>query len=162
MYGVMLRYAQPRRQTKRRGAILLDVMVGMFVLSLSAMTVFAMIPAAHRAQALASEEAKASHLATRMVERLQQLKTTELTPAILTQLGLVDAGQSASPYTFSSVPLDDATGMSPSKALRNGTGRFGLTNIAGNSVRIDLELRWRSASGRDRVLTTGTVVGGYR
>ncbi len=158
----MLRNARTWRQRTRRGAILLDVMVGMFVLSLSAMAVFALIPTAHRAQAIASEEAKASNMAMRMLEQLQQLKVSELNPSILNQLGFVDTGQAASPYAFTNVPLDDATGMSPAKALRNGTGEFGLTPIAANSVRIDLEIRWRSASGRDRVLRTGTVIGGYR
>lgn len=146
----------------RRGTILLDVLVGMFVLSLSAMTVFAIIPVGHRAQAMASEEAKASNMAMAMLERLQQLKPNEVNPTILNQLGLVDPGQTSGPYSFTNVPLDDASGMSPAKALRSGTGRFGVTAIAANSVRIDLEMRWRSASGRNRVLRTGTIVGGYR
>lgn len=145
---------------------MLDVMVAVFVLSIGSMGVFSLIPVAHRSQALASEEAKASHMTTRVLEQLQQLKVSELNPSLLTQLGLIDAGQSQypanGPFSFAQVPLDDATGMSPAKALRGAVATFALTPIQANSVRIDLTLRWTSATGKARLLKTGTVVGGYK
>lgn len=142
--------------------MLLDALVGVFVLAIGTMSVFSLVPAAQRAQSLATEEARAAHMATRMLEQLQQLKPTELNASVLTQLGLVDTGQSASPYSFTHVPLDDATGMSPAKALRAGTGTFTVTPIAANSMRVDLTLAWTSASGKSRTLRTGTIVGGYK
>lgn len=142
--------------------MLLDALVGLFVLSVGAMSVFSLVPTAQRAQALATEEARAAHIATRMLEQLQQLKPSEINASVLTQLGLIDTGQSASPFSFTHTPLDDGTGMSPAKALRGGTANIVVTPIAANSVRIDLTLAWTSASGKARTLRSGTIVGGYK
>lgn len=142
--------------------MLLDALVGVFVLAVGTMSVFSLVPTAQRAQSLATEEARAANMSTRMLEQLQQLKPSEINASVLTQLGLIDTGQGASPYSFAHVPLDDATGMSPAKALRGGAGSIAVTPIAANSVRIDLTMTWTSASGKARTLRSGTIVGGYK
>jgi hypothetical protein len=90
------------------------------------------------------------------------MSPTALNATALTAAGLIDSGQSSSPYSFSQVPLDNSTRYSPSKALRNGTGLLSLQSIGDGSVRVTVVVSWKSEAGANRSITTGTIVGGYR
>lgn len=152
--------SKPRRT--RRGALLVDLMFGVFVLAMAATTFFALFPTVHRSQAIAKEEAIAQQMSQRMLEQLQLLKPTDITVGTLTQLNLIDTGQSQPPYSFTNIPLDAGWRYSPAQALRNGTGTLAVTNLDSNSVRLTITIAWKSASGKSSSITTGTILGGYR
>jgi hypothetical protein len=151
-----------RRASRQQGLVLLDVLVGVFILALIASGIFSLLPAITRSQEMGDDQAKATQLAMRMVEQLQQLKVTELTPQTFAALNLVDAGQAASPYSFKDVALDSSTGYSPAKALRQADARFWVVPIDSGAARIDVQITWKSASGRTVTHKTGTIIGGYK
>jgi hypothetical protein len=137
-------------------------MLSVFVIGIGAAAFFSLFPTFTRGERIAADETKAAKLAQRMVEHLQLLKPADINPTTLTGINLVDAGQTQFPLTFTTIPLDDATGYSPSRALKNGTGLLEVQDIAANSKLIRVTVSWKSASGKSRVFTTGTVLGGYR
>jgi hypothetical protein len=96
-----------------------------------------------------------------MVENLQMLSPANLNADVLTQLNLIDPGQTGETLTFSKIPLDDSARYSPSTALPKGTGVLKLTALAGGAVKANILISWESPFGT-RTYTTGTVVGGYR
>jgi Tfp pilus assembly protein PilV len=150
------------KQRLRRGIILLDVLVGVFILALIAAGVFSLIPTITRSQELADGQSKATQMANHLLEQLQQLKPSQLTASQLTAAGLIDNGQSAPPYSFKTVPLDEATGYSPNRVLKNVTAQFNIVDIDSGSKRIELLMVWRSASGQAVTYNSGTIIGGHR
>ncbi|MBS1723093.1 MAG: hypothetical protein JSS66_09100 [Armatimonadetes bacterium] len=133
----------------------------MSVLTLGALTVYQFVPTVSHSQAYASQRTRAVQFATRMVENLQMLSAANLNASTLTQLQLVDAGQSGTVLSFSHIPLDESTRYSPSTALPKGTGTLTLKNLSSGAVGAQVVITWKSPYGT-RSYTTGTVVGGYR
>jgi hypothetical protein len=137
-------------------------MLSVFIIGIAAIAVFAIFPTFRRAQVISADESKAVLMAQRMVEHLQLLKPNDLTASTLEGLNLIDGEQQELPYSFSHVPLDEATGYSPAKALKNGTAEMDIEDIGAGSKRVILTMRWTSASGKTRILTMGTILGGYK
>ncbi|HRF59945.1 MAG TPA: hypothetical protein PLH94_08535 [Fimbriimonadaceae bacterium] len=146
----------------RRGALLVDLMFGVFVLAMAATTFFALFPTVHRSQQIAKEEAIAQQMSQRMLEQLQLLKPSDITPGTLSQLNLIDPNQTQPPYSFTNIPLDAGWRFSPAQALRNGTGTLTVTQLDASSVRLAITIGWKSSSGKSSSITTGTILGGYR
>lgn len=153
-----------RRRTKgkARGSFLLDVMLSVFVISLAAAAFFTLFPTFKRSERLSQEESKASLMAQRMIEHLQLLKPKDINASTLSQLNLIDAGQTQAPYSFSHIPLDEGSMYSPNQVLRNAVATMSVDDLSVNSKRIVLFMSWTSASGKTRSITTGTILGGYR
>lgn len=145
-----------------RGTVLLDSLIGLTLLALAAVSFFSFFPVVHRTSVISSDEAKATQIAQRMLERVQLLSPTSLNASALTSLGLIDTGQNASPYTFNTISADNSTNYSPSKTLRNGTGVMTVQAIANGSYRVSVVVGWKSESGANRSISLGTIVGGYR
>ncbi|MBX7133739.1 MAG: hypothetical protein K1X67_13785 [Fimbriimonadaceae bacterium] len=101
-------------------------------------------------------------MSQRLVEQLNLLKPSDITPQVLTGLNLIDSGQTQPPYSFSNIPLDQASRYSPSQALQNGTGSLAVTQLDAQSVRLDVTITWKSSKGKTMSVTTGTILGGYR
>src|SRR5579862_7972616 len=153
--------AMRRRKCRtRRGAILIDILIGMFILSMGAVAYYALMPVISRSQEISQQESKAGQMAARVTEQFNMLKPSEVTQSTLSGLNLIDAGQGAQPWTFSHIPLDDGTDYSPAKVLRNGVGTITTTNIDHGSILVAVSISWQSPSGKARTYTTGTVVGG--
>lgn len=151
-----------RKFSRQRGALFIEVLMGIFVLGLGAAAMFSLFPALTRADKLSREEAIAAQLANRYVEHVQLLRPAELTGTNLYALGLIDDGESGSPYSFSNIPLDEASGYSPSRMLRNGAGLLTVSDMADGSKLVAVRLSWTSASGKSRSYSTGTVLGAFR
>lgn len=151
----------PRTRT-RRGSLLVDALTSLFVLALAAAALFSTLPVARKAGSLASDQAKATYIATKYIEQLQTLKPANLTQSNLATLNLIDDGQTSLPYSFTNIPLDDGSYYSPAKALKNANATVNLTNIDAGSVRCDIQIKWTSANGVQETLNTGTIIGGYK
>ncbi|KAA0240077.1 MAG: hypothetical protein EDM74_01990 [Armatimonadetes bacterium] len=150
------------RRGKRSGSILIDAIVGVFVLALAASAFFSMMPVIDRAQRIAHEQSTASNMAARMVEHLQLLNAKDLNVEALTSLELIDAGQDGLPYRFDNVPLDDSTGFSPAQAFRNGTGSLDIVELSAGARKAVVTIGWVSDSGKSKSFVTATVLGGYK
>ena len=142
--------------------MLLDVLTAVFVLALGALALFAALPVTQRSGKLASDQAKATYMATKYIEQLQVLRTADLTVSNLSTLNLIDANQDALPYSFANVPIDDGSYYSPARTLKNATATVNFTNITAGCVRCDIVMTWKSASGVTETLSTGTIIGGYK
>ena len=155
---------RPTRTQRRRqgGNILLEALVSSFTAALLGTAIFPLITGITRSQELAGDQAKATQMANRMIEHLQLLKASDLTAETLNQLDLVDPDSTGSPYSFTHVALDEGSGYSPAKVLRNADAKFTLVPISSASVRVDVEIKYKSASGREATYTSGTIIGGYR
>ncbi|MBX3120445.1 MAG: hypothetical protein KF784_15405 [Fimbriimonadaceae bacterium] len=156
----MANRARTRRQ--RKGALLIDVLIGVFMLTLAAAAFFALIPMIHKSQTVAKEESVAQAMAQRMVEQVQMLQRSDMTAVTLTKLNLIDTGQSQPPYSFSNIPMDQGSRYSPSQALRAGTATLDVNPADANSMRVDVTISWKSATGKNRSFKTGTILGGYQ
>jgi len=149
-------------QIRRRGAISIDALTAVFVTALGAAAFFSLIPVVDKSQKIGRQESIANQLCNRMIEQLQLLKPSDVQAATLTQLNLIDSGQTSPPYSFTNIPLDEASRYSPAQALPNGTGSLDVVSLPHGSVEARVTITWRSASGRTRTLQTGTVLGGFR
>ncbi len=146
----------------RKGSLSIDALTAVFVTALSAAAFFSLVPTVDRAQRVAREESIATHLMNRMIEQIQLLKPSDVNPATLSQLNLIDAGQSSTPYSFTNIPLDDASRYSPRTALPSGTGSLSITPQPYNSTEVRVRISWLSSSGRSRTLQSGVYLGGFR
>lgn len=148
--------------SRRRGAFSIDALTAVFVTALGAAAFFSLIPVVDRSQRIARQESVATQLTNRMIEQLQLLKPSDINAGTLSQLSLIDPGQSAPPYTFSDIPLDEASRYSPSEALPSGAGLLEVVQLPNNSVELHVRISWRSSSGANRVTQSGTILGGFR
>src|SRR5690242_19387132 len=133
-----------RRRTNRtkRGLLLVDTLTAIFILSIAALALFSTIPVAGHASKIASDQGKATYIATKYIEQLQTLKTSDLSTSNLTTLNLIDTGQNSAPYSFANVPLDNGSYYSPSKMLKGAEATVNFTSIDAGSVRADIVVKW--------------------
>jgi len=151
-----------RKRGKNAGSFLLDVMLSVLVVGMAAAAYLSMLPTFKRSQKISEQDSKATLMAQRMIEHLQLLKCTDLTCSTLTQLNLIDAGQTSQPYNFCHVPLDEASVYSPNQVLKNATAVMTIEDLDASSKRVKLVMTWKSSSGKTMTHTTGTIIGGYR
>lgn len=162
MKGVKSEIQSNRSGSKRRGALSIDALTAVFVTALGAAAFFSLMPVVDRSQRIGREESIALQLSNRMIEQLQLLKPSDIQSSTLTQLSLIDEGQTSAPYSFTNIPLDEASQYSPAQALSEGTGSLNVVSLPNNSVALEVTLTWRSSSGRTRTIQTGTILGGFR
>ena len=137
-------------------------MVGIFVLVIATLSYLSRTIVTERSHFISKDETRAAQMAARLVEQIQLLKVKDVNPSTLRALNLIDTNSTASPYSFSDIPLDYGTQYSPSQVLRQGTGRLTMATMANGSIRVLATINWRSTSGRARSYTTGTIIGAYR
>lgn len=154
------RARSPRR--RRLGAMLAEMLIAIFVLAMGALSLAALMPVLKRSQVMAEDHEKAQQIANRMIEHLQMLRPSNVNAQTLTSLNLIDAGQSAPPYSFSDVPMDYASRYSPSEALKNGTGELRITALDHDSIMVEVIVGWDTPTGTSQSIVTGTVIGGYK
>lgn len=155
----------PQRRTRmprRRGAILLDAVIGVFILTIATLSYLSLTVVTHRSQVISKDESKAAQMLARLIEQVQLLSTRDLNVSTLKAMNLVDSSSTGSPYSFTNIPLDQGTLYSPSKSLPNGTGTMSLITLANGSIRVVATISWTSTSGKSKQLTSGTIIGGYK
>ena len=154
--------ARPRISRRHRGSILLDAMVGIFILVIATLSYLSLTVVTHKSQVISKDESKAAQLAGRLIEQMQLLTTRDVNVQTLTALNLVDNFSTGSPYSFTNIPLDEGTQYSPARALNGGKGTMTITKLANDSYRVVATITWKSKTGASRSYTTGTIVGSYR
>lgn len=151
----------PKTRT-RRGTLLIDVMCALFILAMGTLAIFSTMPASQASQRMATDQAAATYMASKYIEQLQILRTSQLSAATLSNLNLIDAGQTGPPYSFAHVPLDDGSYYSPATRLKDAVATVNFTNIDAGSVRCDVFIQWRTPHNVLQTLSTGTIIGGYK
>lgn len=150
------------RKKKVAGSFLLDGLLAVLMIGMGAAAFFGLFPSFTHSQINSSDEGKANQMAQRMIEHLQLLKPADLNASTLSTINLIDDDQTESPFTFSEIPLDEATGYSPSRAMKNGQGEMEIEDLDANSKMVKITISWTTPKGKTRSFTTGTILGGYR
>lgn len=164
-----------RKRRTQSGSLIIDTLVGLLIFALGAAAFYSLMPALQQGEKISKYESVAAQISGRMIEHLQTLRPSEVTADNLTQMNLIDAGQTQSPYSFTNVPMDQATLYSPSQALPNGRAEMSIASIDSKALLVVIEVSWDAFAGRRRpakskappkqqrrTYTTGTVIGGYR
>lgn len=141
---------------------MIDLMIAVFVVAFAALSFFSLFPTIARSHRIARDETVAQQMCVRLIEQLQLLKASDVNAQTLTALNLIDTGQTASPFSFSHIPLDEASRYSPSQVLQNGRGTLAVTPLDAGSVRLTVTIQWTSSKGKEMSVTSGTILGGYR
>lgn len=140
----------------------MDTMVGVLVFGLGAAAFYTLMPVLSKGESISKYESVATQVAGRLIEHIQTMRPEDVTAANLERLNLIDPGQTKSPFSFTHIPLDEASRYSPNQALPNGRGVLTVTDGESGSVVLGVMITWRSPSGRNQSIQTGTVIGGYR
>jgi type II secretory pathway pseudopilin PulG len=151
-----------RRRRSVRGFLLVDVIIGMFFLVMTTLSLMSLFPVIKKSEQMSSEESKAIQMCNRLIEHIQMLGSKDINGTNLTALNLIDQGQAGQPYSFTHVPLDEASHYSPAQALRNANGSLTYSTIGGNSVKVIVTLQYTSDTGQTKTIRTGTIVGAFR
>ena len=152
----------PRARRRDRGALLVDVLIGMFLFVMTALAILSLFPVIKRGEQMSTEESKAIQMCNRLIEHVQMLPANDITIENLTALNLIDDDQSAQPLSFTHVPLDEASRYSPAQALRDSDAELSFAEIDGGSVRVLITMTYTTDSGFSKTINTGTVVGAFR
>ena len=151
-----------RKRRRNRGALLIDVLIGMVMLVLSTLALMSLFPVIMRGQHISEDQSKAVQMVSRLIEHLQMLPADDLNAETLTSLNLIDAGQTFPPYSFTHIPLDEASMYSPAQVLRDANGTINVTPLPDGSARVDILLTYTSEAGTAQQIQTGTIVGSFR
>lgn len=81
-----------KRRHARRGLTLVEIMVGVFVLSLTIMTATAMFPLSAVLRDRSGSYTRASAIAQRKMEQIRRLPTSQINAANLRTMGVADEG----------------------------------------------------------------------
>lgn len=151
-----------RRRGRRSGAILIDAIIGMFFLVMTTLSVMSLFPVIKKGEQISTERNKATQICTRVLEHVQMLGAKDITYENLLALNLIDTSSQSQPYSFTNIPLDDASRYSPAQTLRGAKGELSFEQLADGSVLVNVSLQYKSDTGHTEVVKTGSVVGGFR
>ncbi|MDI9638808.1 hypothetical protein QPK87_18590 [Kamptonema cortianum] len=151
-----------RKRRTSAGSILVDVVLGMFFFLVFALTFAALYPVIKRAEVMSSQESKAVQMTSRLIEHIQMLPVQDINATSLTALNLIEPGQTAQPWKFSKIPLDQAARYSPDQVLKNANGTITTELLSGGSVKVNVNLTYTAVSGKTKTVKAYTVVGSFR
>lgn len=158
----MKRIQSSKKLSRRHGALLVDVVLGLFFFLVFALCFAALFPVIKRAQIMSMHESKAVQMTSRLVEHLQMLPSKDVNATSLIALNLIEPGQSEQPWSFSKIPLDHASQYSPDQILRDANGTITTTSLADGSVKVIVRLSYTTETGKTKNIRSGTVIGSFR
>jgi hypothetical protein len=137
-------------------------MIGMFFLVMTTLSLMSLFPVIKKGEQLGTERSKAVQICNRLLEHVQMLGATDVTYNNLYALNLVDSSTNVQPYSFTHVPLDEASRYSPAQTLRDAEGELWHEELEDGSVLVKIRLRYKTDTGHTDEIETGTVIGGFR
>jgi Tfp pilus assembly protein PilV len=149
---------QRYRGTKRTGSTLIEVLFGVFIVTLCALIVAATTPTASMARFKAEQMNKAAGLAQKQLEAIKALGYVNATPANLASNGLIDSTSPIDTNTYSFTNSDSANLDNPSRILPSGTGTVKLETVSTNLVRVTVQVKWNERGTATRNVTIGTLI----
>ncbi|MDO8589275.1 MAG: hypothetical protein Q7T82_19810 [Armatimonadota bacterium] len=135
----------------KRGAGLLEVMFGLFMIGIAGIVFSTSFPPAFRTLSQASENTNAALLAQKKMEQIRGLDYASLTYANLTSSGILDSLPGPSGYTFTIVD-------SVATTLPSGAGTMTITTESGALKRVVVSVDWTAVNQVQRNLTVTTLV----
>ena len=124
-----------------KGTMLIDVMVGVYILAIVGLIYAATVGVSSVSRAKADQLTKAAAIANREMESIKNLGYGNATYAGLSFYGLIDATPTASPFAFNNVgTATDRVGS----ILPGGTATVAISDVSGTVRRIVVTVTWRS------------------
>ena len=134
----------------RRGVVLVDVIITLFLLAIVGAVFSATFPAAITASRQARDYKIATAIAQRKMEQLRAMNYESLTQPHLSSAGAIDPDDVTSPYSFTSVE-------SVGGQLAGGTGEATVEDETSDIKRVQVTVKWEGPAGagtREVELTT--------
>jgi len=138
----------------RQGSGMVDAMVALMLLALAGLFFSATFPSAFKAIRQGGETKKAVELAQMKIEQVKTLNYESIGYTNLVAANLIDAEQSTSPYSFTSV--DNLT-----SSLASATGTLTVTDNGSGTKHITVVVGWDSG-GVNHNVTLNTYVADKR
>lgn len=135
----------------RRGAGLIDVMVTLMLMSITAIVFSSAFPAGFRASSQAHDYKLATSIAQRKMEQVRGMNYESLTQPHLLSKGVIDSNSFSSPYSFTEVDKVDAASRSQTElalhaGLPSGRGTLTISDPASDTRRVTVTVTWQDAS----------------
>lgn len=130
-----------KRRHARRGLTLIEIMVGVFVLSLTIMTATAMFPLSAVLRDRSGSYTRAAAIAQRKMEQIRRLPTKQINSASLRSLGLVDesAYTNGAWHILPFTTTDDVAGE-----MVNGQGEIRAYTADPDITQIWVSVSWQN------------------
>ena len=150
-----------RGQRGRRGLTLIEVMAGVFVLSMAIMMASAIFPVCTTLRDRSGCYSRAAALIQRKMEQIRRMDSYQINYANLQAAGIVDAG----------IPQDSDETNGPfsctftdrlPEEFFDGKGKVTLTGVGTDVVRVQLEMTWRGFKGTPARVDATTFVADKR
>ncbi len=139
---------------KRKGAVFIDVMIGIYILAVVGLVFAATVGASVVSRAKADELTKASAIVHRHLESIRNLGYDNLSYSALRFYNLIDSTPTEQPYQFSnSGQMVDQV----SRMLRNGVGKVWIEDVSPTIKKVTVRVEWDSKSGQ-RTLDASTEI----
>lgn len=123
------------------GYTLIEVMVGIFLVSLGALMFSAMLPMAAKGGRMVGNYQQASSLVQHKIDECRSVGYGRLTYSELRTAGIIDASPTSSPYSFTGV--DSLTSIYPS-----ATGTLTITDFNATIRQVTVTLTWNGSALR--------------
>ena len=124
----------------RRGVGLVDAMVTLFLLAAAGAVFAAMFPTGFAASRQAHERKVAASIAQRKMEQVRAMGFESLTCPLLQSAGVIDADDTTSPYSFTSVD-------SIAVRFASGTGELSVEDVSSDIKRVQATVTWEGPPG---------------
>lgn len=145
-----------RRNNKRTGALMIEVLFAVFVAGICALIYSAAMPVANKSRAKADYMNIATGLAQKELEALKSVDAS-LNPVTLAANGLIDSATQVSPNKYLFTNSDTAVSDSPAKTLPSGKGYVTIETIDIELRRVTVQVNWKEM-GSDRSIKVATLV----
>jgi Tfp pilus assembly protein PilV len=137
---------------RRRGITLVEIMIGVFVLSMTIVTTTAMFSSSALLRARSGGYSRAATVLNRKLEQIRKLDSKLITQSGLQTAGVIDPPVSGSgSYSFTTVDQLATEFATPSSTLV-------VTGAGTDLVTVNVSLTWKSYRGKQETVTASTYV----
>jgi Tfp pilus assembly protein PilV len=141
-----------KRRKLPRGVTLVEIMIGVFVLSMTIVTTTAMFSSSALLRARSGGFSRAATVVNRKLEQIRKLDAKLITASGLQAAGVIDPPVSGgASYSFNAV--DSLTTEFPQAA-----STLTVTNPGSDLVTVSVSISWRSYRGKQETVTASTYV----
>lgn len=139
------------------GISLVEVLLAIFILGLSALILASTMPSATRSRVKADNMNKAAGAAQKMLEAVRGSGYANVSATRLYALGLIDSTTPVATNTYSINSVDTASFDNLAKILPNGTGQITVEQIDLDLRRVTVVINW-TEKGATKTFRIGTLI----
>ena len=142
---------------RKRAFSLIEVLLAIFLVALSALLVGATMPVASVSRAKANFQDKAMGMAQKQLEAIRGLGYSNASPTQLFSYGLIDSTSAIAANTYSFTNSDSTSLDNPSRILPSGSGKVMIEQVDLDLRRVTVTVSW-SDRGTVKSYVLGTLI----